>query len=146
VSGKNGGASQNFRSHTRALRASRLDACGRVSAASHSRRNRVLVLCKTVLAPRRQIAEIASTEAATKRTRGKGESPAHSFGAIVGSLGDNNMRNLKEAVMKFVREEEGLTVVEYAIAGGLVGLAVVTAFTNLGTAVAGRINAIIAAL
>lgn len=56
------------------------------------------------------------------------------------------MRNLKEAVMKFVREEEGLTVVEYAIAGGLVGLAVVTAFTNLGTAVAGRINAIIAAL
>jgi pilus assembly protein Flp/PilA len=64
----------------------------------------------------------------------------------MGSLGDNNMRNLKEAVMKFVREEEGLTVVEYAIAGGLVGLAVVTAFTNLGTAVAGRINAIIAAL
>lgn len=42
------------------------------------------------------------------------------------------MINLKQAVAEFIREEEGLTVVEYAIAGGLIGLAVALAFTNLG--------------
>lgn len=54
------------------------------------------------------------------------------------------MNNLKQAVMDFIREEEGLTVVEYAIAGGLVGLAVVAAFDALGDAVAAEIQAIIA--
>ena len=53
------------------------------------------------------------------------------------------MRNLQESIVRFIREEEGLTVVEYAIAGGLVGLAVVGAFTNLGTAVAARIQELI---
>lgn len=38
-------------------------------------------------------------------------------------------------IAAFVREEEGLTTVEYAVAGSLVAAAVVTAFTNLGTAV-----------
>lgn len=56
------------------------------------------------------------------------------------------MINLKQAVMEFIREEEGLTVVEYAIAGGLVGLAVVEAFTGLGTAVATRIGELITAV
>lgn len=42
---------------------------------------------------------------------------------------------MKEAVMKFLKEQEGLTTVEYAIAGGLVGAAVVLAFVDLGTAV-----------
>jgi len=53
------------------------------------------------------------------------------------------MRNWKQSVVAFMRDEEGLTVVEYAIAGGLVGLAVITAFTNLGTQVARIINAIV---
>jgi pilus assembly protein Flp/PilA len=53
------------------------------------------------------------------------------------------MRSLKQSVVAFLRDEEGLTVVEYAIAGGLVGLAVITAFTNLGTQVARIINAIV---
>jgi pilus assembly protein Flp/PilA len=48
------------------------------------------------------------------------------------------MRNLKQALIEFIREEEGLTVVEYAIAGGLVGLGVVGAFDLLGFEV-GRI-------
>ena len=34
------------------------------------------------------------------------------------------MRNLKQAVMRFIREEEGLTIVEYAVAGGLITVAV----------------------
>jgi len=38
------------------------------------------------------------------------------------------------------REEEGLTVVEYAIAGGLIGATVIVAFVNLGGTVAGIIN------
>lgn len=43
---------------------------------------------------------------------------------------------MKKSVLKFIRDEEGLTMVEYAIAGSLVGLACVMAFTNLGDAVA----------
>jgi pilus assembly protein Flp/PilA len=37
------------------------------------------------------------------------------------------------------KKEEGLTTVEYAIAGTLIALAVVTAFTNLGVAVGNQI-------
>lgn len=39
---------------------------------------------------------------------------------------------MKRKVLAFLREEEGLTTVEYAIAGGLVGLAVIAAFQLLG--------------
>ena len=56
------------------------------------------------------------------------------------------MRNFNRLVTQFIREEEGLTVVEYAIAGSLVSLAVVTVFTNLGTAVAGKIQDLIDAI
>lgn len=42
------------------------------------------------------------------------------------------MRSLEQFIVAFIREEEGLTVVEYAIAGGLVSLGVITAFTQLG--------------
>lgn len=56
------------------------------------------------------------------------------------------MRNLKQAVMDFIQEEEGLTVVEYAVAGGLISLAVVGAFTELGTAVVTRIDELIDAI
>jgi pilus assembly protein Flp/PilA len=42
---------------------------------------------------------------------------------------------MNNAIRKFFRDEEGLTTVEYAIAGGLVGAAVITAFVDLGGAV-----------
>lgn len=42
---------------------------------------------------------------------------------------------IKQRITNFLQDEEGLTTVEYAIAGSLVGLAVVTAFTQLGEAV-----------
>ena len=45
-----------------------------------------------------------------------------------------------------LREEEGLTTVEYAIAGGLVGAAVILAFTRLGQDVATVIGTIVTAL
>ena len=49
---------------------------------------------------------------------------------------------MKKAILNFLREEEGLTTVEYAIAGGLVGAAVIVAFTDLGTAVSGVVTGI----
>ena len=52
----------------------------------------------------------------------------------------------KKALVAFLRDEEGLTTVEYAIAGGLVGLAVVVAFQTLGLTVGGVINNIEAAI
>jgi pilus assembly protein Flp/PilA len=47
---------------------------------------------------------------------------------------------------KFLRDEEGLTIVEYAVAGGLITAAVALAFTQLGAAVLVQINALIAAV
>jgi pilus assembly protein Flp/PilA len=49
-------------------------------------------------------------------------------------------------IKKFLMEEEGLTTVEYAIAGSLVGLAVVTAFTDLGDAVGDSIDSVTAVI
>ena len=49
------------------------------------------------------------------------------------------MTTLKNAVIRLWKEEEGLTVVEYAIAGGLIGAAVIVAFFTLG----GTVGAII---
>jgi len=45
------------------------------------------------------------------------------------------MISFKQKLLELIKEEEGLTTVEYAIAGSLVGAAVVTAFSDLGTAV-----------
>jgi pilus assembly protein Flp/PilA len=52
------------------------------------------------------------------------------------------MSSLMSKLSAFVRDEEGLTTVEYAIAGGLVSLAVITAFQLLGTEVFNIITAI----
>ena len=49
---------------------------------------------------------------------------------------------MKKHVMKFIREEDGLPTVEYAIAGGLVGAAVIAAFGFLGDEVARIITVI----
>lgn len=54
--------------------------------------------------------------------------------------------SIKDKLLAFIREEEGLTTVEYAVAGGLVVGAVVLAFTNLGAAVAARLNVLIDAI
>jgi pilus assembly protein Flp/PilA len=53
---------------------------------------------------------------------------------------------MKNAILAFVRDEEGLTMVEYAVAGALISAAAVTAFTNLGTAVVNKITAITTAI
>lgn len=50
---------------------------------------------------------------------------------------------MKTKVMKFLQDEEGLTIVEYAVAAGLISALVVTAFTNLGQRVLAIINLLI---
>jgi pilus assembly protein Flp/PilA len=61
-------------------------------------------------------------------------------------LRSQQMRNLKQAVMDFIREEEGLTIVEYAVAGGLITAAVAAAFTDLGEQVLIRIEQLVTAV
>jgi pilus assembly protein Flp/PilA len=53
---------------------------------------------------------------------------------------------LKHLVLSFLRDEKGLTTVEYAVAGGLISLAVVGAFQALGLHVGAVITAIDGAL
>jgi pilus assembly protein Flp/PilA len=50
---------------------------------------------------------------------------------------------MKKHVMAFLRDEEGLTIVEYAVAAGLIAAAVVVAFTDLGQTVLGIITGLI---
>ncbi len=47
---------------------------------------------------------------------------------------------MKQQILKFLREEEGLTMVEYAVAGALVAAGAALAFTNLGIAVKNAIT------
>jgi pilus assembly protein Flp/PilA len=53
---------------------------------------------------------------------------------------------VKKFIVAFLKDEQGLTMVEYAIAGALVTFAAVTAFTDLGTAIALRINGLVTAV
>jgi pilus assembly protein Flp/PilA len=52
------------------------------------------------------------------------------------------MSNFTSALVALWNGEEGLTVVEYAIAGGLIGAAVIASFKALGLTVAGIITKI----
>ncbi len=52
------------------------------------------------------------------------------------------MKTIVNQFAKFLKDEEGLTTVEYAVAGTLIALAVVVAFASLGNAVNNSISAI----
>jgi pilus assembly protein Flp/PilA len=47
---------------------------------------------------------------------------------------------MKQFIVSFLKDAEGLTMVEYAIAGALVAAGAVAAFSLLGTNVSSRIN------
>ncbi|MFI4867881.1 MAG: Flp family type IVb pilin [Steroidobacterales bacterium] len=51
---------------------------------------------------------------------------------------------MKALIAAFLKDEEGLTMVEYAIAGSLVAAASVLVFTNLGQAVVAKITTLAA--
>ncbi|MNR38317.1 Flp/Fap pilin component [compost metagenome] len=53
-----------------------------------------------------------------------------------------NLQAIKASMLKFIKDEDGLTIVEYAVAGGLITVAVVAAFITLG----GNVNTRILAL
>ena len=53
---------------------------------------------------------------------------------------------MKDKLMQFLRNEEGLTTVEYAVAGALIAAAVVVAFETLGNQVGIVINTITTAI
>ena len=42
------------------------------------------------------------------------------------------IQTIKSAVLKFAKDEDGLTIVEYAVAGGLITAAVAAMFVSLG--------------
>jgi len=52
------------------------------------------------------------------------------------------MKNFKEKLVQFLRDEEGLELSEYAVAGSLIVLGAVLAFTTLGENIAKGINLI----
>ena len=56
------------------------------------------------------------------------------------------MATFYKKLFAFLRDEKGLTTVEYAIAGGLVGAGAILAFSNLGGEVARVIGEMFAAL
>jgi pilus assembly protein Flp/PilA len=52
------------------------------------------------------------------------------------------MKNLISALVKFARDEEGLTMVEYAVAGAVITAGAGAAFGLLGIAVEAEITAL----
>jgi pilus assembly protein Flp/PilA len=61
-------------------------------------------------------------------------------------VGKMNMQTIKASVVKFAKDENGLTIVEYAVAGGLITVAVAAIFVKLGTAVNTQITGLCAAV
>ena len=49
---------------------------------------------------------------------------------------------MRNYLIAFLRDEAGLTMVEYAVAGSLITLTAVTAFTTLGNNVSSKISQI----
>jgi pilus assembly protein Flp/PilA len=55
------------------------------------------------------------------------------------------MKKIKELINRichFGREDQGLTMVEYAVAGALIAVAATVAFQSLGSAVSSKIESI----
>ena len=58
----------------------------------------------------------------------------------------DKVSEMKNFLVDFLKDEEGLTMVEYAVAGSLVAAAAVTAFTNLGAAIVLKIQGLVTAV
>jgi pilus assembly protein Flp/PilA len=56
------------------------------------------------------------------------------------------MNHMLSKLSRFIRDEEGLELSEYAVAGSLIVLGTVLAFTALGDAITAAIDAITAAI
>lgn len=47
-----------------------------------------------------------------------------------------------KTLLAFLRDEQGLTMIEYAVAGGLITLGAVVAFTDLGSAIGTKVTSV----
>ena len=56
--------------------------------------------------------------------------------------GNHETKRSTKMISKFFRDETGLELSEYAVAAALVAIAVVGAFTALGTAISGKITSL----
>ena len=65
---------------------------------------------------------------------------------LLSEVSEMTIQTIKTAVLKFARDEDGLTIVEYAVAGGLITAAVAAAFVTLGGEVNTKIQALINAV
>ena len=54
----------------------------------------------------------------------------------------NTIKAVKNTIKAIIRDQDGLTIVEYAVAAGLITLLVVGAFTALGGQVQAVINTV----
>ncbi|WP_433785548.1 Flp family type IVb pilin [Pseudomonas frederiksbergensis] len=57
-----------------------------------------------------------------------------------------NLQTIGTSISTFAKDEDGLTIVEYAVAGGLITVAVAAMFILLGGEVNTRITALCAAV
>ncbi len=72
-----------------------------------------------------------------------------SFDAEEGEPGIKAITKLKEQmqmIKRFFQDETGLELSEYAVAAALIAIAVVAAFTALGTAISSKINTLAATI
>jgi pilus assembly protein Flp/PilA len=56
------------------------------------------------------------------------------------------MEKMWKLIKKFVKEEEGLEMVEYAVAAGLLTVTVIAVWALLGEAISIRLNALLTAI
>jgi pilus assembly protein Flp/PilA len=54
--------------------------------------------------------------------------------------GNSTTKEQTKMIKRFLKDESGLELSEYAVAAALVALAVITAFTTLGTNIGAKIN------
>jgi len=45
-----------------------------------------------------------------------------------------------KSILEFLKDEDGLTMIEYAIAGGVIALGAATAFGTLNTSISGKVG------
>ncbi len=65
---------------------------------------------------------------------------------LLSEVSEMTIQTIKTAVLKFAKDEDGLTIVEYAVAGGLITVAVAAAFFALGGEVNTKIQGLCAAV
>ncbi|MDE2202869.1 MAG: Flp family type IVb pilin [Burkholderiaceae bacterium] len=53
---------------------------------------------------------------------------------------------MKHAILRFIRDEQGATAIEYGLLAGLIAAAIVVAVTSVGSSLSGLFNSIAATL